>query len=60
VRVDTLSEQEWMQKQAAPNGQPSIYRPGVSNRDRAQAIKIREDQWRADLKIRLPLSSSGP
>jgi hypothetical protein len=47
-------------KAASAQWQPSIYRPRVSNRDRAQAIEIREGQWRADLKIRLPLSSSGP
>ena len=34
--------------------QPSIYYPGVSNRDRAQEIELREGQWRADLKIKLP------
>src|SRR5580698_3249036 len=37
--------------------QPSVYYPGVPNRDRAQAIELREGQWRADLKIKLPLGS---
>jgi hypothetical protein len=40
--------------------QPSIYYPDVSKRDRAQAIELHEDQWRADLTIKLPPSSAGP
>jgi hypothetical protein len=40
--------------------QPSVYYPGVPNRDRAQAVELREGQWHADLKIKLPLASSGP
>jgi hypothetical protein len=40
--------------------QPSIYYPGVRDRSQAQAIELREGQWRAELKMKLPLGSSGP
>jgi hypothetical protein len=40
--------------------QPSVYYPGVPNRDRAQAVELREGRWHADLTIKLPPSSSGP
>lgn len=40
--------------------QPSTYYPGVPDRNQAQAIELREGQWRADLKIKLPPNSSGP
>src|SRR5258708_1553992 len=33
--------------------QPSTYYPGVNDRNQAQAIELREGQWRADLKIKL-------
>ncbi len=47
-------------KAGSAQWQPSIYYPGVPDRDQAQAIELREGQWRADLKIKLPLDSSGP
>lgn len=47
-------------KAGSAQWQPSVYYPGVSNRDRAQAVELREGQWHADLKIKLPLNSSGP
>lgn len=47
-------------KAGSAQWQPSIYYPGVPDRNQAQAIELREGQWRADLKIKLPLGSSGP
>ena len=47
-------------KAGSAQWQPSVYYPGVPNRDRAQAIELREGQWRADLKIKLPLGSPVP
>src|SRR5271166_3559443 len=38
---------------------PSIYYPGVPTKDQAQAIDLGEGQWRAEVKIKLPLNSSG-
>ena len=40
--------------------QPSLYYPGVPNKDQAQAVELGEGHWRADVKIKLPLGSSGP
>lgn len=40
--------------------QPGTYYPGVPDRNKAQAIELREGQWRADLKIKLLPNSSGP
>lgn len=40
--------------------QPSIHYPGVRDRNQAQAIELGEGQWRADLKMKLPLGSSRP
>jgi hypothetical protein len=39
--------------------QPSIYYPGVPNKDQARAIEFREGQWRADVKIKLPPNPPG-
>lgn len=45
-------------KQGDAEWQPSIYYPGVPERNRAQAINLNESQWRADIEIELPAGSS--
>ena len=40
--------------------QPSTYYPGVPNKEQANTIELSEGHWHADIKIKLPLDSSGP
>jgi hypothetical protein len=47
-------------KIGSPQWHPSVYYPGVSNRDHAQTIELGEGHWHADIKINLPVSSTSP
>jgi hypothetical protein len=47
-------------KAGSAQWQPSIYYPGVPDRNRAQAIALGEGQWRVDININLPISSPVP